>query len=106
MTITIDKCKDHYTIKIDHELTIYEVETYRKELLEQCDLTCAAMVQLSEDIELDTAGIQLLLSLQKQLQSAGKDVTVQATGAQAIHLFDVFNLSNQFNLNDKDCSYD
>jgi len=102
MTIKIDNFKDHSTIKIEHDLTIYEVDEYRQQLLEKCDLTHSATVQLSDQTELDTAGIQLLISLQKQLQGAGGDLTVHTTAAQAIHLFEVFNLSSQFKLNERD----
>lgn len=102
MTIKIDKFEDHYTIKIDHDLTIYEVEEYRQQLLEKCDLISLARVELNENIELDTAGIQLLISLQKQIQGAGGDLTVQTTSAHAIHLFDMLNLTSQFKLNDRD----
>lgn len=102
MTIKINKFNDHYTIEIEHDLSIYEVEEYRQQLLEKCDLISSARVELNEEIELDTAGIQLLISLQKQIQGAGGNLTVQTTSAHAIHLFDIFNLTSQFKLNDRD----
>ncbi|TWX72761.1 lipid asymmetry maintenance protein MlaB [Colwellia sp. C1TZA3] len=101
MTIKIDNFEDHCTIKIDQDLTIYEVDEYRKQLLEKCDLNHSATVELSDEVELDTAGIQLLISLQKQLQATGGDLTVCTTSVQAINLFAVFNLSSQFKLTDR-----
>ena len=101
MTITIDQLKSHCTIKIDGGLSIYEVAAYRNQLVENCDSATSATVELSDEVELDTAGIQLLISLQKQLQAAGGELTVQATGEQSTQVIDVFNLSSQFNLADR-----
>jgi anti-anti-sigma regulatory factor len=101
MTITIDQLNDDCTIKFDGDLTIYQVAEYQKQLVEKCDLVVSATVQLGVEVELDTAGIQLLISFQKQLQAAGGDLTVQTTGEQSTQVIEVFNLSSQFNLADR-----
>jgi len=101
MTITINKRKHHCIIKIDGDLSIYEVAEYHKKLVEKLDAVTSATVELSQDIEIDTAGIQLLISLQKQLQATGGDLTVQSEGGKSAQIIEVFNLSKQFRFSDR-----
>jgi anti-anti-sigma factor len=96
MTIKINKSKNHCTIKIDGDLTIYQMAEYHGQLVEKCNSATSATVELSDDSELDAAGIQLLISLQKQLQAAGGDLTLQTTGEQSTKVIEMFNLSRQF----------
>jgi anti-sigma B factor antagonist len=101
MTINITINKDHCTIKIDGDLTIVQISEYHQQLVDKCLSVTSATVELSDNTELDTAGIQLLISLQQQFQSAGGDLTVRTTGEPSIKVIDLFNLSSQFNSAEK-----
>jgi anti-anti-sigma factor len=96
MTINISKRKDHCTIKIDGDFSIYEVAEYHKKLFRKCGSVTSARVELSQDLEIDTAGIQLLISFQKQLQANDGDLTVQSKGGKFPQIIEVFNLAKQF----------
>jgi len=101
MTINIKNSKGHSTITIDGDLTIFQIADYHKQLVKQCESATSATVELNDEAELDTAGIQLLISLQRQFQSAGGDLTVSTTGEQSAKVIDLFNLSSQFNSAEK-----
>jgi hypothetical protein len=70
MTTKITKHKDHCTIKIACDLTIYQTYEYQSEMAQKCDSANFAMIGLSENSGLDVAGIHFLISFQKQLQAA------------------------------------
>jgi anti-anti-sigma factor len=101
MTINITINKDHCLIKIDGDLTIFQISEYHQQLADKCQSVTLATVELSDNTELDTAGIQLLISLQQQFQSTGGDLTVRTTGEPATKVIDLFNLSSQFNSAEK-----
>jgi anti-sigma B factor antagonist len=101
MTINININEDHCTIKIDGDLTIFQISEYHRQLVDKCQSVTSATVDLSDNTELDTAGIQLLISLQQQFQSAGGDLTVRTTGEASTKAIDLFNLSSQFNSAEK-----
>jgi anti-anti-sigma factor len=100
MAININKHRGHYTIKLDGDLSIYEVADYHQELVEKLGSATSATIELSQGLEMDTAGIQFLISLQKQFQATGGDLTVQSKGEKSAQVIDVFNLTKQFKFSD------
>jgi len=106
MTIKINNQNNHSTIQIDGDLTIFQMSEYHKKLLEKCESISSATVELSGEVELDTAGIQLLISLQKKFRAAGGDLTVQTTSEKVTKVIELFNLSGEFKLVKKGNSYD
>ena len=68
-------------MKIDKdELTIYEVESFYKELLDEFDKGNVS-IDISSLNKIDMSGIQLLLSVKKSCQESGK--TFEIIGANS-----------------------
>lgn len=74
------------------ELTIYEAEGLRDELLTALDGHSALELDLSSVSEIDTAGLQVLMALKKTGRGRGVPVTLShhsESVTRAIHLFDL-----------------
>lgn len=71
MGVKVEADENRYLIHFDGELTIYTVAEYRQAILEACEWDRNIEVYLSEVGEIDTAGLQLLASLHRQVMSGG-----------------------------------
>jgi anti-sigma B factor antagonist len=75
-------------------LTIYEVGEARSQLLERVMAAPAGSWTLELQLdEFDTAGAQLLLALQRQLQQAGGALLVSAASDAVQELLDLLHLT-------------
>lgn len=96
MTINISNSSEGQKIVIDDELTIFKVAEYQQTLLEYPDFKKSVSLDLSAVEEVDTAGLQLLLSLLKHLDDLDCEIAEVSTNAVVDQGLELFNLHNFF----------
>lgn len=74
------------------ELTIYQVEKLRQKLVKIIPHIRRLKLDLSRTMELDSAGIQLLLALQRECGRTGLDFQITATSAPVQAALAVYQL--------------
>ncbi|WP_445571660.1 STAS domain-containing protein [Pseudomonas sp. E102] len=67
---------DTAQVQIDGELTIYTAADLAAQLLPRLGATPAMVLDLSQITEMDGAGLQLLLMVQREAPKAGTQLTV------------------------------
>ena len=78
------------------EMTIYHAAEMKAPLL-ACIERCREMeINLSEVIELDTAGFQLLLLAKHEAARAGKPLRLVAHSPATLEVLDLFNMASYF----------
>ena len=71
-------------LKIDGELTIYQAQDYKTYLAENFDVNLSLEIDLAEVDEIDSCGLQLLLTLCKQLTSNNQTTNIIASSDAAM----------------------
>ena len=84
------------TLKLSRNLTIYEAETIKAELLHGVSQRSVIDLDLSQVIEIDTAGIQLLMLAQRECRREGKALRVAACSPAVQELIDLYDLGELF----------
>lgn len=92
MDVTRTTEGDAMIMKIDGDLSVYEVESLRQELLAGLEASSACRLDLSAVTQCDTAAVQVLLAAQRSAAGAGKTVTVGAMGTAVRTVFDDLGL--------------
>lgn len=82
--------------KPDSELTIYSVVDNKAKLMALLDSTEQLEIDLSEIIELDTAGLQLLILAKRESTEKGKKLTMSGHSETVLDVFELCNLSGFF----------
>lgn len=72
------------------ELTIYQVEEIRKQIVGSFAQAKEIMIDLTRNDKIDTAGFQLLLSLIKSCKTSGKTWTIEGMGGSAENFMALF----------------
>ncbi|MCB1849763.1 MAG: STAS domain-containing protein [Gammaproteobacteria bacterium] len=96
MSLHITNDEGRCQVAIVGGLTLYQVADYKHQLLSECEWASQLVLDMSRVEELDTSGVQLLLAWQKQLRSAGGELSVSAIAEPAAQVLDVFNLGDNF----------
>jgi anti-anti-sigma factor len=96
MTLRIERTDDGYQLAFSGELGIFQVADYHRELLENCPPAARLRVDLTAVDELDSAGLQLLLALEKQVQSQRGSLCVSGQSEAVASALQRFNLSAHF----------
>jgi anti-anti-sigma regulatory factor len=81
---------------INGAMTIYSVAAAKYQLLDGLDGVAELEIDLSEVIEMDTAGAQLLVLLKQQSVSAGKRLVLSRHSAAVLEAFDCYQLAAFF----------
>lgn len=76
MGIKVEKKDDRPCLYVDGDLTIYTVLEYKKALLKKRFFNKDIDVDLSEVEEIDSSGIQLLASINKQIVDNGCEMKI------------------------------
>ncbi len=85
------------SIKISGDCTIFHVAEAKSTLLHNiAKLDRKVTLDLDDVTELDTAGVQLLLMLNKRVLAAGGKLRISALSAAAKQVFDALNLDSAF----------
>ncbi len=85
--------KNSTTLRLSGECTIYHAATARDALLgDSKGFDKTVQLHLEQVSELDTAGVQLLLMLQKAVQAAGGTLHLQASNETVDQVLRIFHL--------------
>ena len=95
--MVITQTEDNCNIIFRDDLTIFQVEEFQKEILTQANFAKAVTVDLSAVEEMDSAGIQLLLSLTKEAKNCGSAMTINHFSNKAEECLSLFSLDNIVN---------
>lgn len=74
MSLSVESLQEPLLIQIDGELTIYSVGRIRAEILAKLNLESDLHLDLSDVIEIDTAGLQLLVAIRNAMVCSGKSL--------------------------------
>lgn len=96
MSLEISTQDNVCTLKIVEELTIFQVGEYHQQLISECNFKQQILLDCSTIEDVDTAGIQLILSMEKQFNEAGGQVLLLASSPVMDEGLQVFNLQNHF----------
>jgi len=84
----------------DEDLTIYEVETLKKNVSNELDKYSQFEIDLAGVEEVDSAGIQLLLAFKAELMRQKKEFNLSAMSHSVTKLVNDFGLSGELNIGD------
>lgn len=96
MAMNITKLDGACSIRLDGDLTIFQIADFHSQLLAECQDAQNVTFDLSDVNEVDTAGVQLLISLQKQLNSVDGNLLLAGQSEQLLNTLNAFNLSGYF----------
>ncbi|MBI5923701.1 MAG: STAS domain-containing protein [Betaproteobacteria bacterium] len=83
-------------LAIDQDMTIYQAEALKDELMGNVTQTQVIELDLSRVSEIDTAGIQLLMLAKRECQKQGKTLRIVAHSPRVHELMDFFNIAGFF----------
>jgi len=86
------------SLTINEDMTIYTVNDLKQELTKLLESYNRFELNLSEVEEVDSAGIQLLLGLRRELMRQKKEFTLSAINAPVTKLIQNYGLSKRFNI--------
>ncbi len=79
MELQIKTSGDNYSLSVMGDLTIYQVSLVKEELQSKlADLTQSVELNLAGIEEIDTAGVQLLMMLKRNVEQGGGEVTLSS----------------------------
>ena len=96
MSLTITQSDGFCTLKLEGALAIFRIAEFHKQLLEECQDRQVVVLDLHDTDELDTAGIQLLLSLEKQLKKNAGSLSLVGMNEQVSKTLEIYNLLTHF----------
>lgn len=91
-----DGARPAHLLRIEGEMTIYQAAELKQTLaatLAQCD---ELEIDLSAVTEIDTAGVQLLISAKKTAQSLQKELHLRGHSAAVLDAFELLDLGAYF----------
>lgn len=83
-------------ITVPGDMTIYDAEEIKSLFDEAVKLEADVCVNLGNVTEIDTSGIQLMVSFKKTIEEKNKHVTFEGHTEAVIDLFDVFDIATYF----------
>lgn len=83
-------------IALQGELTIYHAETLKAQLLAHLEKGGELEVDLHEVIEIDSAGIQILMAAKKESQKRGLQLRIVGHSRPVLDVLELLNLSGFF----------
>ena len=89
-------CDSLERMTIDLDMTIYQAETLKRELLAGLAHAEALELDLSRVAEIDTAGIQLLILAKRESRNQGKELRIVAHSPAVSELIDFYNIAGFF----------
>jgi len=85
-------------LAVDKELTIYVIDELKQKFTEDLSLYKKFELNLEAVEEIDTAGIQLLLALKRELMQQKKEFKLTAVSYPVSQLLESYGMSNCFNM--------
>lgn len=81
---------------IAEDMTIYQAEALKETLLAGIGRSDVIELDLSQVVEIDTSGIQLLMLAKRESQAHGKTLHIVAHSPAVHELIDFFNIAGYF----------
>lgn len=97
MTVKTRKQGDVCKISLEGDVTIYEAAQVYAKLQKQLASACMSFeMDLHAVSELDTAGVQILLSFKREAMATGKNVSLSLHSESVVEVFELFNIAHEF----------
>lgn len=96
MALEIQRTDGGCHVRVTGDLTIFQVADYHARLLAGCGDAGSVSVDLGATDELDGAGLQLLLALDRQLAGSGGGLVLTALSEAAGASLEAFGLRARF----------
>ena len=93
-----NKSKGICKLSIDEDMTIYTIDTLKQGISEEIDNYNRFELNLAEVEEADSAGIQLILAFNRELQQKEKQLTITAVSAAVGKLITTYGIDDQFSV--------
>jgi anti-anti-sigma factor len=88
--------KRHYTIAVTDDMTIYNAAVQKQMLLDALEGSASLDIDLSQVVEMDTAGFQVLMLTKREALKTGKVVRLSAHSKAVTELLDLYNMASYF----------
>lgn len=85
-----------FELMIPGDMTIYEAEELQAKFSEVVDMNKSVSVNMANVAEMDSAGLQLMVSLKKTLDDKGKTLVFQNHSRAVIDLLDLMDMTTYF----------
>lgn len=97
MSISRKKTKDNSVLAFDGDITIYTVSQLKEAIFSEPEnLSKNIALDLQSVTEIDTAGVQLLLAVQKIFSATGKQVSIGKSNDLVDAVFDRLDIRPHF----------
>jgi anti-sigma B factor antagonist len=83
-------------LRLEDDLTIYNVARLKEDLLGQLGHCQSMRIDLSSVDEMDSAGLQIMLMLEKEAAQAGKELRFVGHSAAVIDVLETLNVVSHF----------
>jgi anti-anti-sigma factor len=87
-------------LTIEDDMTIYSINEIKSAISHEIELYQKFELDLRSVEEIDTAGIQLILALRRELISKSKEFKISAVSDVVTKLFKSYSINSLFNLGD------
>jgi anti-anti-sigma factor len=94
MGVRVEAEENRFCVHFEGELTIYKVAEYRQAMLESCEWDRDIEIELSEVSEVDTAGLQLLAALYRQVRESGNKLECNGASEAVVAAFELSRFSD------------
>lgn len=98
--VRIEQKGAYCTLHMPSEMTIYTAETLHRELLETLEKAQDCQIDLTDVNEIDSAGMQLLMAMNKQCNMKNKPLALINSSAASTEIFTLFGMQDFLTLQD------
>jgi anti-sigma B factor antagonist len=96
MPVHIEREGNLVRVTPEGEMTIYQAEMLKSELLLPLNREKEIEINLSQVTEMDTAGFQLLILLKREAQRLGKTLRMVAHSPATLEVIDAYRMASYF----------
>ena len=96
MSVHIERDEQVCRARIDGELTIYSAAEHKSQLLDHLEDCEELELDLSAVGEMDSAGLQILLILKRQLEAAGRGLRLTNHSQAVFEVLELLNMQAHF----------
>jgi len=87
-------------LAIDEDMTIYAIDELKEAITKEINIYERFELNLEKVEEIDSAGIQLLLALRKELMQQEKELKLTSTSSVVSKLIDSYGINDHFIVGD------
>ena len=94
--MAIEFSEQNGSVRLQGELTIYHAAEIKQPLIAKLETTRDLEIDLSGIVEIDTAGVQILILLKKEADRLGKTLRLAAHSQAVVEMMNLYNLAGFF----------